>query len=63
MKKLSVGLIIAISLTAFPVWASIHGGGNPRPGSRVAAAEKSVPMGSKHRVAQLIPVGGSLVNR
>jgi len=63
MKKLSVGLVIAISLTALPAWASIHGGGNPRPGSRVTLAEKTVPMSSKHRVAQRIPVRGSLVNR
>jgi hypothetical protein len=39
MKKLSLGLMMAVLLIATPAFASIHGGGNPRPpGSLVVGA-------------------------
>jgi len=63
MKKLSLGLIIAISLTTSPVWASIHGGTNPKPGRLVGTAEKTLPMSMKNRIPVCVATGGSIISR
>jgi hypothetical protein len=63
MKKLSVGLVMTISLVASPAWATVHGGGNPKPSGSIAVARKASALGWTNGIAVRVPNGSSVLSR
>jgi hypothetical protein len=63
MKKLSVALVMTISLAAFPARASVHGGGNPRPNGSGKIASKGAPIYWTSGMVVRVSAGSSIAGR